>query len=58
MKGNVRISVSDGESVTLEPGDTFLLNDMSSKGYLTRVQGEQDAAFLFIVLGKDGSQDS
>ena len=37
LKGNVRISVSHGESITLEPGDTFLLNDMSSKGYLTRV---------------------
>ena len=58
LKGNVRISVSDGESIALEPGDTFLLNDMASKGHLTRVQGEQDAAFLFIVLDQDGSQDS
>jgi quercetin dioxygenase-like cupin family protein len=58
LKGNVCISVSDGESIALEPGDTFLLNDMASKGHLTRVQGEQDAAFLFIVLDQDGSQDS
>ena len=58
LKGNVRISVSDGESSALEPDDTFLLNDMASKGHLTRVEGEQDAAFLFIVLDHDGSQDS
>ena len=58
LKGNVRISVSDGESSALEPDDTFLLNDMASKGHLTRVEGDQDAAFLFIVLDQDGSQDS
>ncbi|CAN0596164.1 unnamed protein product, partial [Laminaria digitata] len=55
LSGDIRISVSDGESIELEPGDTFLLNDMASKGHLTQVQGEQDASFLFVVLTENGS---
>lgn len=55
LEGNVRISVSDGETIELKPGDTFLLNDMASKGHLTQVQGEQEASFLFVVLDESSS---
>jgi hypothetical protein len=55
LAGHVCITVSDGETIDLKPGDTFLLNDMASKGHLTRVQGETDASFLFVVLDENGS---
>lgn len=55
LDGHVCITVSDGETIDLKPGDTFLLNDMASKGHLTRVRGEKDASFLFIVLDENRS---
>ena len=55
LDGHVCITVSDGETIDLNPGDTFLLNDMASKGHLTRVQGEKDASFLFIVLDENSA---
>ena len=55
LDGHVCITVSDGETIDLKPGNTFLLNDMASKGHLTRVQGETDASFLFIVLDENRS---
>ena len=55
LDGHVCITVSDGETIDLKPGDTFLLNDMSRKGHLARVQGEQDVSFLFIVRDESRS---
>ncbi len=55
LTGDIRVSVSDGGSVDFRPGDTFLLNDMASKGHLTRVRGDRDAAFLFVVLEETGA---
>ena len=55
LDGHVCITVSDGETIDLKPGDTFLLNDMARKGHLARVQGEQDASFLFIVRDESRS---
>ena len=55
LDGHVCLTVSDGEAIALKPGDTFLLNYMASQGHLTRVQGEKDASFLFIVLDESRS---
>jgi mannose-6-phosphate isomerase-like protein (cupin superfamily) len=55
LDGHVCITVSDGETIDLKPGDTFLLNDMARKGHLAAVQGEQDASFLFIVRDESRS---
>lgn len=55
LSGHVLISVSDGDTIDLKPGDTFVLNDMKSKGHLTQVRGDQDASFLFVVLDENGS---
>jgi hypothetical protein len=50
LDGRIRISVTDGDTIEIKAGGTFLLNDMASKGHLTEVQGEQDASFLLVVL--------
>ncbi len=55
LAGDIRISVSDGDTIELKPGDTVLLNDMASKGHLTRVRGDRDASFLFVVLEENGA---
>jgi len=56
LDGHIRISVSDGDTVEMKPGDTFLLNDRDSKGHLTEVQGARDASFLLVVLEEDTAQ--
>jgi hypothetical protein len=54
LGGHIRITVTDGDTIEIKAGGTFLLNDMVSKGHLTEVQGEQDASFLLIALEEDG----
>jgi len=50
LEGEATITVSDGETVEIRPGDVILLDDMDSKGHLTRVAGDRDARFLMIGL--------
>ena len=52
------MSVSDGESIDLKPGDIVLFNDMASKGHLTQVQGEQDASFMMITLDDNSAEEN
>jgi hypothetical protein len=48
LDGELSVTASDGEMVTMKPGDMVLLNDADSKGHLSRVQGDQPARFLMI----------
>ena len=48
LDGGLSVTVSDGETVMMKPGDMVLLNDAGSKGHLSRVQGDQPARFLMI----------
>ncbi len=48
LEGGLTVTASDGETVTMQPGDIVLLNDQNSKGHLSRVQGESPARFLMI----------
>jgi len=48
LDGALRITLSDGESVMLQPGNFFLLNDQDSKGHLSQVQGDRPARFLLV----------
>lgn len=51
LEGEATITASDGETIPARPGTVVLLNDQDSKGHLTRVQGDKDAAFL--LIGQD-----
>ena len=57
LDGSVHMSVSDGESIGLKPGDIVLFNDMASKGHLTQVQSETDASFMMIALDDNDEED-
>ncbi len=53
LEGELSVTVSDGESVTMKPGDMVLLNDAGSKGHLSRVQGDRPARFLMVGCPAD-----
>jgi hypothetical protein len=48
LEGGLSVTASDGETVTMKPGDMVLLNDFGSKGHLSKVQGDRPARFLMI----------
>ena len=43
LSGSVTVSVGDGTERTLSTGDVVLLDDVGTKGHLTRVDGGQQA---------------
>ena len=43
LSGSITVTVSDGTERTLSAGDIVLLEDMGTKGHLTRVDGGQQA---------------
>jgi quercetin dioxygenase-like cupin family protein len=43
LSGSITVTVSDGKEHTLSAGDIVLLEDMGTKGHLTRVNGDQQA---------------
>ena len=45
LDGHVCITVSDGETIDLKPGNTFLLNDMARKGPLAAGSGRTGCVF-------------
>lgn len=50
LKGQATVTTSDRDMIEIRPGDIVLLNDQDSKGHLTRIQGNHDAAFLLVGL--------
>jgi len=56
LDGELSVTASDGERVTMRPGDMVLLNDENSKGHLSRVRGDRPARFLMVGC-PDGDYD-
>lgn len=50
LRGVLEGEVSDGRSVRLEPGDVFLLEDVSGRGHTSRVAGDENVEALVVVL--------
>ena len=52
LSGSITVTVGDGTERTLAAGDIVLLEDMGTRGHLTRVNGTQQA----IAVGVEASQ--
>ena len=50
LEGRLKVSCSDGQSITMSPGDVVLLSDTSGKGHLSEVQGDDPTHFLLVGL--------
>ncbi len=48
LRGKLKVEATDGESIEMGPGDVLLVNDAESKGHLSTIQGNQNAAFIFV----------
>ncbi len=51
LEGSLKVTASDGEALTVAPGDVVLLNDLTGKGHLSEVQGDRPARFLLVGYG-------
>ena len=52
LAGEVEVTVGDGETRRLRPGDVTLAEDTDGRGHLSRVVGDTDAR-LFVLLLPD-----
>lgn len=52
LSGIADITVSDGETRRMQPGTVMLAEDLTGKGHQTRVIGNEDANWLFVVLAE------
>ena len=50
LTGVLEVSVSDGETRRMGPGDIVLLEDTEGKGHLTRVVSDEPAVLMFAQL--------
>lgn len=48
LDGALSVTVTDGETVMMKPGDIVLLNDQGTKGHLSKVQGDRPVRFLLV----------
>ena len=53
LNGEGTICASDGDNIKFGPGNINLLSDRNSKGHLTRIEGDHDAAILFVGLAEE-----
>lgn len=53
LKGSLTVTATDGETIEMGPGDVLLVNDASSKGHLSQIQGSEAASFIFVGLEAD-----
>jgi uncharacterized cupin superfamily protein len=53
LKGKLSVSATDGETIQMGPGDVLLVNDAASKGHLSTIQGDENAAFMFVGFEGD-----
>ena len=60
LSGSVTVSVGDGTERTLSTGDVVLLDDVGTKGHLTRVEGGQQAIAVGVRVadGQAGDVES
>jgi mannose-6-phosphate isomerase-like protein (cupin superfamily) len=54
MSGSVTVTVTDGAERTLGAGDVVLLEDMGTKGHLTRVNGGQQVVAVGVRVPDAG----
>lgn len=54
LDGLLQVTVTDGESTLMRPGDIVLLNDKDTKGHLSQVQGDRPACFLLVGCADQG----
>ena len=52
LRGKLTVQATSGERIEMGPGDVLLVNDPDSKGHLSTIQDDEDAAFMFV--GFDG----
>lgn len=50
LKGQLEITAGDGEIRRFNPGDVFLLEDISGRGHVTRVIGGEDFVAAVVQL--------
>ena len=50
LSGSITVTVSDGAERTLNAGDIVLLEDMGTRGHLTRVNGNQQAIAVGVEI--------
>lgn len=53
LRGRLKVSATDGETIDSCPGDVLLVNDAASKGHLSTIQGDESAAFMFVGFEGD-----
>ena len=54
MSGLLTVTVSDGAERTFCTGDTVLLEDMGTRGHLTRINGRQQAVAVGVRVPDSG----
>ena len=54
MSGSLAVTVSDGAERTFCTGDTVLLEDMGTRGHLTRTNGRQQAVAVGVRVPDSG----
>ena len=54
MSGSLTVTVSDGAERTFCTGDTVLLEDMGTRGHLTRTNGRQQAVAVGVRVPDSG----
>lgn len=50
LSGSAEIEVGDGTVVRIEPGDVVLAEDLTGRGHVTRVIGEQPRFYAIVPL--------
>jgi len=53
LDGMLQVTLTDGESTMMKPGDIVLLNDQDSKGHLSQVRGDRPTRFLLVGCGEE-----
>ncbi len=53
LSGRMTLTVSDGTVVDVRPGDVLLLNDLTGKGHLSQVQGDEPITWFFAGLADE-----
>ena len=50
LEGKLTVTATDGDTFEMGRGGVLLVNDATSKGHLSQIQGDEDASFLFVGL--------
>lgn len=53
LRGKLTVSATAGETIQMGPGNNLLVNDTASKGHLSTIRGNENAAFMFVRFEGD-----